>query len=378
MMQRVAEFVSIAHRLIEERSAARPIVDKVRRNPFAFLNRDVPREWRTAGMAEQLTVAAAELLEQAPDKSAALAELATNVAATLDGTYPRITRAQIIASAWKELANAHRYRSDYDSALRALDRADDALRDEPSLSYDTAVLALARATTLREIDRIPEALRLLHFATDVFRSHGDEKRVAQCELLAGMIHHRRGDAVQARRAYQRALEVALAGGDPLVAGSVYINLGVLDAEGGRTSDALDSLHQARAIFTELEAACEIARASWGIGLALLGAAKHEPAIPLLRDARESFLALSMVEEAGLAGIELVEAHLALERREIAREILGAVIDEFRDASLNERALVALAYLRELGPEARRESVQHVHAYLLRLRREPALLFHPLE
>lgn len=376
MTHRLTEFVSIAHQLIRERSAARPIVEKVRRNPFAFLGREVPKEWRTAGMADLLTAAAPEVLEQAPEKTAALAQLAIVVASELDGDYPRILRAQLTAAAWKELANAHRYRSDYDTALSALDRADDAIRDEPALAYDNAVLALARATTLRELDRVVEALRLLQDAASVFRGHGDDTRVAQCELLAGMIHHRQGDASAARNAYRRAVGIARRTGDAQIVASAYVNLGVLDAERGRTNDALDSLQQARAIFVDLNANGEIARANWGIGLALLGASRFDAAIPLLRDARVAFLGLGMIEEAGLAGIELVEAHLALDRSDTARAILTIVIDELRAASLGERALVALAYLRDLGPAVRRESARHVHAYLLRLRREPALLFHP--
>jgi hypothetical protein len=86
----------------------------------------------------------------------------------------------------------------------------------------------------------------------------------------------------------------------------------------------------------------------------------------------------MAEEAGLAGVRLVEAYLALERRDAARAIIVTVIDEFRAASLNERALIALAYLRDLGPAARPTEAQHVHSYLTRLRHEPALLFRPPE
>jgi tetratricopeptide (TPR) repeat protein len=327
-------------------------------------------------MAELLCAAAVELLSHAPGRSAALAQLAIAVAGELDGRYPRIIRAQITAAAWKELANAHRYRSDHDAALRALDRADEAIGDEPSLGYDNAVLALARATTLREMDRIPEALRLLHEAASVFRGHGDRTRVAQCELLGGMILHQQRDTSAARRAYRRAVEVAHGTGNAQIVASAYVNLGVLDAELGRTNDALDSLQQSRAIFVELDAGGEIARANWGIGLALLKASRFEAAIPLLRDARAAFLALGMVEEAGLAGIELFEAHLAIDRPDTAHAVLTSVIDEFRAASLGDHALVALAYLRDLGPAVRRESAQHVHTYLLRLRREPALLFHP--
>ena len=81
----------------------------------------------------------------------------------------------------------------------------------------------------------------------------------------------------------------------------------------------------------------------------------------------------MPEEAGLAGVDLVEACLALGRDSAARTLLEEVIEEFRRSGLNERALVALTYLRDL-PAPRRDTAAHVRTYLSRLRREPQLLF----
>ncbi|HYK01816.1 MAG TPA: hypothetical protein VE974_08670 [Thermoanaerobaculia bacterium] len=116
---------------------------------------------------------------------AALAELATIVAANLDDDYPSVMRVMAVAGAWKEVANAHKYRSNYDEALAALYRADLALKDEPGLAHDRAILEFARATTLSEINRFPEALALLRDAAEIFGDHGDEHRIAQCELLRG-------------------------------------------------------------------------------------------------------------------------------------------------------------------------------------------------
>lgn len=378
MKYRQSEFVRIANRLQQEQAAARTIVDEVRRNPAAYLLSPPPEEWKTAGMVQELTEMANATHQQSPEKSAALAELATIIAASLDESYPRVLRAQFGAAAWKELATALGYRSSYEAALRALDRADEQIAGEQALAYDRAVLALARATTLRELNRSPEALALLDPAVRVFSDHGDSGRVAQCELLAGMIHHRQRALPFARESYRTAAAKARSAGDVRTVASAYINLGVLDAELGNVNDALDALQQARAIFIELGADAEVARASWGVGLALLTAGKFEAAIPVLQEARFAFRALRMPEEAGLAGVELVEAHLALERQAVARDVLLAVIEEFREARLNERALVALAYLRDLGPAALPATAHHVHSYLFRLRSEPTLLFLPPE
>ncbi len=139
---------------------------------------------------------------------------------------------------------------------------------------------------------------------------------------------------------------------------------------------MDAFRQARAIFSELRAHTEVARAGWGIGVALLCSGRFTAAIPVLREARQQLRALSLAEEGGLAGVDLVEAYLATDKRDAARRLLLAVIDEFRAAGLNERALVALRYLHDVAPQARRQAARHVRTYLVRLREEPTLLFLP--
>jgi len=371
-----AEYRRLLRQLSRERNEAREVIRTLLPDPSSYLGQPLPPEWLTAGMAFELADAAHDLLPQSPDGSAVLAELATIVAGRLDEDYPRVMRAQALAEAWKEVANAQRYRSRYDEALAALERGDAVLENEPVLAHDRAILLFSRAATLGDISRYPEALELLDEAADVFHDFGDEYRIAQCELLRGMIHQRRGKAAAARAAYRRALAGARKIGEAHTAGSALSNLGLLDANDGRPSDALDAFRQARAIFSDLRAHTEVARAGWGIGVALLCCCRFAAAVPVLRDARQQLRALSLAEEGGLAGVDLVEAYLALEKRDAARRLLLAVIEEFRAARLNERALVALRYLHDVAPQARRQTAQHVRTYLLRLREEPTLLFLP--
>ncbi len=376
---RLAEYGRLARRLAAERAAAQAIVADVRRMPSAYVREPVPEGWRTMGVVDALCDAARELLARAPDKSEALAEYATVIVALLGESYPRVLRAQTAARAWKELANAYRYRSDCEEALRALDRADTAIEDEPALMDDRAVLKLARATTLREMNRLSEAQALLDSAIVVFDDFGRKDRVAQCVLLIGMIQHQTGNTRKARDAYGRAVVAARKAGDVQTAGSAYSNLAVLAAEEGRTGLAMDNLQQARAIFDELGATGEVARTTWVVGLALLRRGRCAQAIRPLTEARRTFLTLGMPEEAGLAGVQLGEAYLDLGRDQDAHQVVTTVLAEFREAHLNERAFAALEYLRELGPAATREHAHHVAAYLERLRSEPTLLFlTPLE
>lgn len=376
MSRNDAEYDRLSRSLEEEVEAARAVVADLLQSPSAYLHRAVPIAWRTMGMVEALGDAARDTLERDPEKSESLARFATGIAPLLGARYPSVLRAQCNARAWKELANAYRYRGSHEAALRALDRADAVLDEEFALAEDRAIIDLARATTLRDMHRLADAEALLASAAAVFHEHRSNARVAQCELLRGMISHG-AKPVEAREAYRRAAAAATAAGDAQTVASAYSNLAVLDAEAGRTGAALDHLQQARAVFEELQAYGEICRTTWAVGFALVRAGQYVQAIGPLAEARRTFQKLGMTEEGGLAGIHLGEAYLALRNYSEAQELVSAIMAEFRQAGLNERALAALRYLRERGAKATAKQAREVAAYLERLRREPTLRFVPL-
>ncbi len=371
-----AAFARLAEQLMRERSAAKMVVARVRRSPGMYLDEPLAEDWRTIGMAQELASAATDVLESSPQDSLALAQLALTVASSLPDDYPDLLRAQVEATAWKELSNAHRYRSEYPAALKALDRADRKIAGFAALTYDRAVIALARALTLREMNDTRAALKMLEEARPVFADHGDERRLAQCDLVSGMILYRMENRAAARDAYRRAAVSAQAVGDLHTLGAAYTNLGRIAAEQGDVAAALEALQQSRAIFGEMEMDAALARASWGVGVALLSAGKVDPAIGVLREVREKFLNMGLPEEAGLAGVDLVEALMATNARAAAHTLASSIVDEFRNANLNERALDAVAYLRDTAPTAPPRTAQYVGRYLREVRENPSLLFAP--
>jgi tetratricopeptide (TPR) repeat protein len=177
-----AEFVRVSSQFAQERHAAAAIVESTCRDPFEDRPR-IPEEWVTAGFVDVLASAAHDLLAVSPDRAAALAALATRIAARLDDRSPRILRAQCTKQAWLELSEAHRCQGEHEGALRALDRAERAIRDELVLAHDRATVDLARARVFRELGRLPEALELVSDATKIFFAHGDRVRAGQCERL---------------------------------------------------------------------------------------------------------------------------------------------------------------------------------------------------
>jgi len=340
-------FARLAAQLEAERAAAAPMIAKIVSEPERHLDAPMPPAWRTLGMANALCDAAREQLFHSPERSLYVAQLAAAIAEALPDSYPRLLRAQAQAHAWKAVATAHRFQSRHESALRALDVADRRIANEAALGIDRATLGLARATTLREMNRLAEALLLVDEAREVFRHHRDRKQVAQWELLTGMIHHRLGDVVAARQAYMRVIGPARDAGDLHTVAAAYNNLGRAAADAGDMNTSVAALRQARAIFRELEMTTESTRVAWSVAATQLAAGRFDMAIQLLQDVRRDFLQLGMSEEAGLAGVDMIEALLATNARTAARELAGEVVEEFRRAALNERALQALSFLQEM-------------------------------
>src|SRR5207253_1822194 len=108
----------------------------------------------------------------------------------------------------------------------------------------------------------------------------------------------------------------------------------------------------------------VARAAHGAGSALLRLGRIDAAIERLETARRTFLAHELVEEAGLSGLEIVEARLLRGDRAEAQVLSSQIVSEFTAAKLNRRAITALAYLQETvitGGTA--ETARNVYNYL---------------
>ena len=88
----------------------------------------------------------------------------------------------------------------------------------------------------------------------------------------------------------------------------------------------------------------------------------------------------MPAEAGLIALYIVDALVATGRREDGLQLTEDVLKEFITANLNQHAITALAYLRDLLPTSNRprQTVNRVRSYVERLRTGPARLFLPLD
>ncbi len=376
-----SELRSVASRIEHEREVARSIVSSLPSTLDAAWDTPLPDSWRTLGFVCEITSSAAAVLEQEPALSRSLAQFAVAVATSLErGSYPEIAIAQVTGQALKELGTAHRYLSSYDASLRAYGAARRCLAEFGALANDQASVDLATAVVLSETGRHDEALALIDEVTPVLGSFEDEKRMVQAMLLKAMIHHRRGNLAAARTAYQDALAGAENQDDLHTLAAIFNNMGQVLVDLNETNAAALALSRARDLFAALEMPAEVARTEMGLSRLCLRRGAHEDALRLSQSVRMRFLELRMVEEAGLASLDMIDALIATGKEDEAYRMSEAVLSEFRQAGLNERALLALEYLRELvrnHPAASSPSIRHVRSYLEELRTDPLRVFLPL-
>lgn len=368
----VAEFGATARRLQRERETSLDVVmSALRQTPrHRWTELATREEFRTNGVLERLGQEVDQRLDSDPREALALAELATEIADTLEpDSYPPVVLVQNRAAAWKDRGQALCYLGRYDEALAAIDHAEQLLVAFGTLAHDRAIVRFVRATMLQHMRRFDEAQSLLDECGRVFHDHSDFRRHAKCRIATANLLIRRGDHWGARE----VLTPLAGSGDALREATVRCTLGWCAIHLGNPEEAL--VHFREVIHHSSGSELHRARASYGTGSALLRLGRVDDALGELQFARERFLAHQLIEEAGLSGLEVVEAHLLRNELEEARRLSSRIVCEFSEASLSRRAIAALAYLNDaIHTNAAPEIVRNVHSYISALRTNPTLEF----
>jgi tetratricopeptide (TPR) repeat protein len=372
-----AQFAETARKLRYERETAAELVTR--------LLRDTPRgqwlslakraELQNAGALEHLSKEVDRRLDRDPQEALTIAQLATKLVETLPrGAYPGVTLAQLRCHAWKDLGQALSFLGRYDEALAALEKAEAELAAYGALAHDQAIVWFVRAIVLQHLRRFDEAESLLAESDAVFSAHRDDALHAKCALAKGNLLVRRGDHRAARAVLMPLLEAA----SPFVP-IAHMALGWCSIEVGDAEEAVTHFMEAARRYQCLGRELESVRAFYGVGSALLRLGRFDDAIFELRATRQRFLAATLVEEAGLSGLGIVEAQLMLGATADAAILAENIVREFTAAGLSRRAVAALAYLKEAiaTSNATAEDVRGVRTYLRDLRDDPARVFAPI-
>lgn len=347
------------------------------------LLRETPyAEWPRLGERAELhnIAALAELRRQAearinrvPLESLTLAQVATTIADRLSSdSYPSFILAELRAHAWKDRGMALGYLARYGEALDALDHADEILKPFDALAYVQAHVDLVRASVLRNAGRFDESLAALEACASVFERQRDRRRQLLCRNAEAAVYYRMGRFREALQAWLAIVDMATEVNDREMLAGIHNNISHSLIDLGEFDAAEQHLADAIALFTELGQDVHVARSRMALGRLFVRKGEVNRGIDELHSVRELFLVRNLVEEAGLCGLDIVEAHLLrgafIEAEALSRQILR----EFTAAHLSERASTALQYLSEsiAARNASAATVDHVRRFILTLRAKP--------
>ena len=280
------------------------------------------------------------------------------------------------AVAWRDHATALRLLARYEESLAAFDRAAAVLPPLEREELTRAGIGIARGATLQEAGRFEEAMLVLRECRRVFEKYGDSRGRLFCGISEGALLHRTEKYREACDLYRSLLPLAeeVAGTDALA--SIHNNLGHSAIELGDFAVAESHLSEAVRLFTGIASPLQVARAELARGRLMIRSGALDQGITHLHRVREELLRHNLVEEAGLCGLDVVEAHLTrgapIEAEAFARQI----VREFTAARLNRRAIIALRFLSEAiaARKASGTTVRHVRRFIRSLRAHPDSAF----
>jgi tetratricopeptide (TPR) repeat protein len=370
---RVQEFAETARRLQRERQESADVVTRaLRETPREEWPRLATRpDLRNSGALNRLEAEVSARLEKEPQEALLLSDLAASIAETLPpDSYPAVVLAQLRAHAWKDRAQALAYIGRYPEALEALDRAESRL-SFGSLTHDRAIVRYVRALTLQKVNRFEESREMLAECSQVFRDHGDDRRYLYCGIGEALLLDRTERYRDAYDTLIPLLEVARTSGDVESEARIQSNLAHAAVYLGELNAANVHLSEAIARFVDLGKRLEAIRTELAGGRLLLARGQLRLGIQRLYEARRSFLMHGMVEEAGLSGLEIVEALLQSGARDDAARLAEEILGELRHIAFNDRALSALAYLSDAAQASKAsvETVRYVRGYIDSLRED---------
>ncbi len=370
----------LAARLDEERSVAEGMLEPLLTSMAAFQRAGVERNpaFAKCGVVDVLNDAAGALRKTQPQFALITAGAAVSIATKLAkaGSCPgRIVGRTHIEHAWALFLVGH-----YRDAEEALRRADVAFDDDPrATDWDRAHGSLVRANTFVETHRLDEAGVEAARAAAAFSAFGDSRYFLVASLIEGGILFMRREYRSAAEVLDRIAEEAGRVGDRLHVARARQNAGICYIELGEHDKAAAYFFEALAVWDDLGLETERVRTNWSIGVLQKATGDLEGAIERIDEARRTFEALGVVNDAAIARLELAEVLLLAGRPDEVPGLLRNVVVSFTSEGLMHNAKIALAYLREAVEAGAIEPriIRHVRDYLDELPAHPTSAFAPL-
>lgn len=372
---------AVAAQLDAERKAAQALIDPLMVSLEAFQDARIehdPRFWTPAAVSV-LTAAAVTLYDRQPLFALAAATAAVTIGAHL-ADEDQLPTLSILGMAHVERGKVLFLIGRYREAEVELRFADEVFDEDPfATSWEHARAGLIRANVYAETHRFRESVGEARSAARAFRTFGDTSRFLAARLVEGGALFIQGQFRAAAEVLGPLADEARQAGDLLHLARALQTAGNCSIELRDYGKAAQQFAEASALWQELGRDVERVRTNWSIGALHKAMGDLDGAIERIDDARRSFEALGIVNDAAIARLELAEALLLAERADEVPDLLRNVVVSFTSEGIMQNAKMALAYLREAVEAGAVEArlVRHVRDYLEELPTNPASVFLPL-
>lgn len=335
------------------------------------------RRFLTGGVVRRLNAKAHEVYLSRPLDALIFADLAELVADLLpDDVYPNSAVYELRGTASKERANALVRLAQFDDALEALTRAEEQYQHLRSSGRGLAAVELVRAGVYYERGELEQATEHVNHAEHAFAHLALEQQRMKAVWLRGEIAYEAHDYLRARTIFQTVIDFGKNNNDAGWVARGSFCRAACELELGRLSEAVTLYHNALVIFREAGPAEYRIETEWGLARVSLYAGKPTDAARALRNVIAAFDEIGRAANVALAGIDLAEALLVLDKWDEIAKVAGHAFRVLKRAGHLTGALTALAYLKEAAAKRQltTRTLKMVREYLRRVEREPDLLF----
>lgn len=346
---------------------------------MAFINVQRDKRLLTGGIVRRLIAHANKIHEDEPLEAVTFADTAILIAETLpENVYPWSALFELRGAAWTERARALFVAGQFAAAFEALRHAERAYRQLRSPGFGLSSLALLRAGILCEQDRLDEAAAWAERAESGFAHLGQDERRMRAVFLRGSITYEAGDISTVIKLFQQVLEYGEAVNSPRWIARASYAIGNCEVDRKNLGEASLHFHRALVIFREIGPDRERLATEWGLARVVLHGGDRIEAIRRLRSVAVELEKRSMVTDAALVRLDIVEALLAAGETKQIADIATRLFLVFKNAGMITGALTAIAYMKEAAAAGKltTEGVKAVRTYLRRSSRQPELAFEP--
>lgn len=293
-------------------------------------------------------------------ESERLAKLSLMLCGELDGDYYGASRVEDMrARAWSCIAESRRLRSDFAGAEAALASACEHLRAGTGDTLEQALVLDLEAPLRCNQRRFDEAKRLLNQAIEIFIENGEDQRVGLSLVSLANVHLAEGNTRRALSLLQEALRRIDGEREPRLLLAARHNLIDSLVAAGRCMEARGLLIRTRMLYRQYSDGWTQSHLRWIRGKVALGFHQGADAESELLGAREGFLALGSLFEAGKVALDLAILYARQERASDLRRLAIEAQAELQACGADFEARAAASFVRQA------EEIEGTHQELAR-------------